>query len=125
MLAIAYMAVVFPATVLAADCRAPSTQLDMNQCAKADDLEAATAMRGTYEAVLGRSSPEQKKLLRVAQHTWEAYREANCLFSAFNAQGGSAFPMAQALCFTRMTEARNKELAHILHCEEGDISCSL
>lgn len=107
------------------DCSGLDTQMEMNACA-GENYQAADAELGvTYKAVVARlaADPDTLKLLRAAERTWIAFRDAECGFASSGVAGGSIQPMIYAGCLQAQTEARTATLKSYLSCQEGDLSC--
>ena len=57
------------------------------------------------------------------QQAWLRYRRAACEFESGAVEGGTAQPLVNYRCLTRMTLLRVDELAAMARCREGDIAC--
>ena len=107
----------------APDCKAPSTQKAMNDCAFEDFLVANAGYAESNKSVMDKLQGKQRDLFRRAQKSWIAYRTATCAFESSAVQGGSAQGMVNWQCAARMTRARVFELNAIGNCREGDLAC--
>ena len=105
------------------DCKGPSTQKQMNDCAYEDFLAANAGYAESNKSVSSKLSGKQRDLFRRAQTSWIAYRTATCAFESSAVQGGSAQGMANWRCAARMTRARVVELGKLGNCAEGDLAC--
>jgi uncharacterized protein YecT (DUF1311 family) len=112
------------APAAAMDC-ADQSQLGLNKCADADFQRADKALNDAYREVLRRLAGDERKkqLVRAAEQTWVAFRDAECKFAVSSTEGGSVYPMVNLLCLEGETQKRTKDLQAYLHCEEGDLSC--
>lgn len=106
-------------------CDNAATQSAMNACYGNALKTADKTLNDTYRQVSDRlaSDPDTKKQLVTAQRAWIAFRDAECAFSASGAEGGSIYPMIKSICLADMTTERTSQLAALLRCEEGDLSC--
>jgi uncharacterized protein YecT (DUF1311 family) len=110
----------------AADCGDAATQMAMNQCAAGRLAAADAALNAAYGQVIGRlRGTDGEKLLRGAQRAWLGFRDQHCAFMASGVAGGSIEPFIRDGCMQELTEARTQQLDLLLHCEEGDLSCSV
>lgn len=105
------------------DCKAPSTQKAMNECAYEDFLAANAGYAESNKSVMDRLQGKPRDLFRRAQKSWIAYRTATCAFESSAVQGGSAQGMVNWQCAARMTRARVVEVNAIGNCPEGDVAC--
>ena len=109
--------------IAAQDCRDARTQKGLNACAQAS-FEAATAEdAAAYKTLADHFSARQKSDLKTAQKAWLAYRTAACNLESSGVEGGSARPMVNLQCATRMTISHTAELVKLANCPEGDLSC--
>lgn len=106
------------------DCTAATTQARMTECAYEDFLAATAGYSASYKTLADQvGSRQQRDQLRRTQKLWIEYRTAACKFESSGAQGGSAQGMVNWQCAARMTRARTDELAKLVSCPEGDVSC--
>ncbi|MEF2070070.1 lysozyme inhibitor LprI family protein [Consotaella aegiceratis] len=116
-----------PATAAAQECGAQANQLELTACANEAFAEADDRLNRTYRSIVGRLDGDAPRLesLRKAQRAWIAFRDAECVFATSGTVGGSAHPMIDADCRRRLTLQRAEALETYLHCQEGDLSCSV
>lgn len=109
----------------AADCADASDQSTLNECAGMAYKKSDTELNTLYTDIKNRLSqqPDTAKQFVAAQRSWIDFRDAECNFSTFNAQGGSAHGMLVNMCRDGLTQTRIKELKVYLACEEGDLGC--
>ena len=107
----------------AADCKAPTTQKEMNDCAYEDFLAANAGYAESNRSISGRLSSRQRELFHRSQTTWIAHRTAACNFESSNEPGGSAHGKVKWQCTARMARERVAELAKLGDCPEGDLAC--
>ena len=107
----------------APDCKAPSTQKAMNDCAFEDFLVANAGYAESNKSVMDKLQGKQRDLFRRAQKSWIAYRTATCAFESSAVQGGSAQGMVNWQCAARMTRTRVSEMTAMGNCPEGDLAC--
>ena len=107
----------------AANCAAPTTQAAMNACAQMSFEAATTPYAAVYVALARSFTVRQQASLRKTQQAWLAYRTAACNLESIGLEGGSARPMVNLQCATRMTKVRTAELVKLATCPEGDLSC--
>lgn len=105
------------------DCKAPTTQARMNECAYEDFLTANAGYAESNKSVSSKLSGKQRDLFRRSQKAWIAYRTAACDFESSGVLGGSAQGMVKWQCTARMTRARVVELTAMANCTEGDLAC--
>lgn len=105
------------------DCKAPTTQARMNDCAYEDFLAAGAGYAESSKQISSKLTGKQRDLFRRAQKAWIGYSTAACEFETSGLQGGSAQGMARWQCAARMTRARVAELAAMGNCAEGDLAC--
>jgi uncharacterized protein YecT (DUF1311 family) len=106
-----------PAPVLA------QTQFAMNASAASAARAADRALNAQYKAASAKLSPASRLLLRNAQRSWIAFRDAQCKFEISGVQGGSAYLMVEANCLKELSQRRTRQLRKVAGCEEGDLSC--
>jgi uncharacterized protein YecT (DUF1311 family) len=101
------------------------SQSAMNECAGKSYEASNAALNKLYQQIVQRLHDDDatKKLLVSAQRAWLSFRDAECKFSASSVEGGTAYPMAQALCFDGLTSKRVDDLKSYLACKEGEINC--
>ena len=104
---------------------ADQTQMGLDQCAGAAYKKTDAQLNKIYGQITARlkDAPDTKAQLVTAQKAWIAFRDAECKFLAGNAEGGSIYPMLVTQCRADLTQKRVDDLAPLLECEEGDMSC--
>ncbi|MFK8251495.1 lysozyme inhibitor LprI family protein [Ancylobacter terrae] len=108
----------------AQDC-ADQTQGGLNICAIAAFKKADDRLNAIYRQITARlkDDADTRGLLVAAQRAWLGFRDAECTFLTSPAAQGSIHPMLVAQCREALTLKRVAELAPLLACEEGDMSC--
>lgn len=109
--------------VLAAGAAAGQSQLELNQRAGDDLRKSDERLNAVYNKLRARISDAGKKSLQTAQQSWLRFRDQECEFETMGTVGGSIHSMVVALCLTRLTDQRIKDLEVQLNCKEGDVSC--
>lgn len=105
------------------DCANPMAQLAMTICAGRDFKTADTEMNAQWEstaAVMKRrdkdldrkrdTRPGYFETLLAGQRAWLTYREQHCRSEGYTMRGGSAEPMVNSNCKTKLTRARIAQL---------------
>jgi uncharacterized protein YecT (DUF1311 family) len=115
--------VVLAAAALAAGGAAAQSQLELNQQAAADLRKSDERLNVVYRALQAKISDAGKKSLQTAQQSWLRFRDQECEFETIGTVGGSIHSMIVAICLTRLTDQRVKDLEAQLNCKEGDLSC--
>jgi len=107
-------------------CSNLTDQTTMNNCAATEFLSSDEHLNSTYTQIISRLQGQEniKQSLKVSQLAWIKFRDAECIFSTSQVEGGSAHPMLLSMCKSRLTIDRIKQLTAYLRCEEGDISCN-
>ena len=105
-------------------CANASTQAALNECAYESFLAATAAMAPQLRQIESALTPSKRTAWRNVQKAWLTFRTQSCQFESSAVQGGSARPMVQWQCATRMTRERTAALARLASCPEGDIACS-
>lgn len=107
------------------NCGEASSQAAMTECAGGAYKQADAELNQVYRTVLGRLKDDSALMQRMvtAQRAWVAYRDAECAFAGSLAEGGSAYPVVQAMCLTQQTRDRTEALRKYLTCQEGDLGC--
>lgn len=108
---------------LAAAPATAQTQSATNASAVRGARAADQALNAQFKAASARLSPASRLLLRDAQRSWIAFRDAQCKFETSGVQGGSAYPVVQATCLKALSQQRIQQLRRIAACEEGDLAC--
>lgn len=122
--ALSFVLILFPAMeTVAVTCDNPSTQLQMNQCAAQELVEANEVLNNVYNEVRNRLSNAQKVKLRKSQLAWIKFRDLDCAFESSASEEGSAHGLITQNCLIRKTKNRIGEFKEMLHCPEGDLGC--
>ena len=115
--------VVLAAAALAAGGAAAQSQMELNQQAAADLRKSDEQLNAVYNKLRAKISEAGKKSLQSAQQSWLRFRDQECEFETMATVGGSIHSMIVAICLTRLTDQRIKDLEAQLNCKEGDLSC--
>jgi len=127
MLALAWPAAAATAPYAAEDCSKLTTQMDLNRCAADNAAAADTALNALYRKVTAKLDDKDSRAALVkAERAWLAYRDAECAYETGpQAEGGSIWPMEEAMCEQRMTDARMKELRQLPECLASSEECTV
>jgi len=105
----------------AKDCATAKTQLELNECAGAEEQKAEEEVNRLYQQLLARASanPAYREKLEAAQRAWLAYRDAE-LEAKYPAQDkraayGSVYPMCFANDRTDLTQERIEGIKALLN----------
>lgn len=112
----------FSNLVSASECK-DQTQYGLNQCANAELARETNTINKSYNTLMSKLNPSQKRQLKQAQLAWIKYKDLACKFESSGVEGGSVRPMVLSNCVSKKTAQRNAELEALGKCEEGDISC--
>lgn len=100
------------------NCKAASTQLEMNYCAnlsfKAADQELNQIYRQLRNTFKQTKQNTQEPQLINAQLAWLKYRDLDCKFSADRFKGGSIAPLIYSSCKETLTKQRTIILKNYL-----------
>jgi uncharacterized protein YecT (DUF1311 family) len=99
------------------------TQMELNAQAASDLRKSDAQLNAVYNKLRAKISDAGKKSLQTAQQSWLRFRDQECEFEAMGTVGGSIHSMVVAVCLTRLTDQRIKDLEAQLNCKEGDLSC--
>jgi len=99
------------------------SQMDLNAKAGSDLQKSDQQLNAIYNKLRARISDAGKKSLQAAQQSWLRFRDQECEFETMGTVGGSIHSMVRAICLTRLTDQRIKDLEAQLNCKEGDLSC--
>ena len=102
---------------------AAQSQMELNQQAAADLRKSDEQLNAVYNKLRAKISDAGKKSLQAAQQSWLRFRDQECEFETMGTVGGSIHSMIVAICLTRLTDQRIKDLDAQLNCKEGDLSC--
>jgi len=95
-------------------CGESGNQFELNQCAAKEYQAADAALNKVYGQLMSKLEDNHKAKLKQSEIAWLKFREANCEFSSFINEGGTAYPMVYNGCLTSMTNDRTKELKAML-----------
>lgn len=109
--------------VLAVGAAVGQTQSELNQRAGSDLRKSDERLNAVYNKLRAKVSDAGKKSLQTAQQSWLRFRDQECEFETMGTVGGSIHSMVVAICLTRLTDQRVKDLEAQLNCKEGDLSC--
>jgi uncharacterized protein YecT (DUF1311 family) len=110
-------------TALAVGSVAAQSQMELNAQAAADLRKSDQQLNAFYNRLRAKISDAGKKSLQTAQQSWLRFRDQECEFETMGTVGGSIHSMIVAICLTRLTDQRIKDLEAQLNCQEGDLSC--
>src|SRR5689334_16357043 len=99
------------------------SQMELNQQAAGDLRNSDEQLNAVYNKLRAKVSDAGKKSLQTAQQSWLRFRDQECEFETMGTVGGSIHSMMVAICLTRLTDQRIKDLGAQLNCKEGDLSC--
>ena len=99
------------------------SQMELNARVGSDLQKADRQLNAVYNRLRARISDAGKKTLQTAQQSWLRFRDQECEFETMGTVGGSIHSMVLAICLTRLTDQRIKDLEAQLNCKEGDLSC--
>jgi len=102
---------------------AAQSQMELNAQAAADLRKSDEQLNAVYNKLRAKISDAGKKSLQTAQQSWLRFRDQECEFETMGTVGGSIHSMIVAICLTRLTDQRIKDLEAQLNCKEGDLSC--
>lgn len=99
------------------------SQMEMNAQAGSDLRKSDQQLNAVYNKLRAKISDAGKKSLQTAQQSWLRFRDQECEFETMGTVGGTIHSMIVAICLTRLTDQRIKDLEAQLNCKEGDLSC--
>ena len=91
-------------------CEEAKSTLQINECFSAELKKATTELNRVYRSTLKKLEPTDAVLLRKAQATWAAYRDAQCEAEYALWGGGTGGPAAMMSCKLELTQERTKEI---------------
>lgn len=115
-LALAAALLALPA-IASADCDAPQTQFEMNQCAQEEYERSDKALNLAYQEYRAGLPDSQKALLKQAQLSWIRFRDDACEFEASAVEGGSMQPMVYSQCRSDYTLRRLERIQALAACK--------
>ena len=104
-------------------CAHAQTQHDLNVAEGRKLAIADMAMNAAHGRLMAKISPAGQTALRDAQRNWLRFRDTECDFETLATINGTIHPLEVALCRTRLTRVRTRDLTAQLDCGEGDVSC--
>ena len=108
----------------AVDCKNAMVQNDLNFCANKDYQASDKKLNAVYAKVMAAvQDPGYQAKLKAAQRAWILFRDSECTFEVAINEGGSIYPMVNAMCLTKVTDARTKELQTYLECWNAGDKC--
>ena len=110
-------------TAIAVGSAAAQSQMELNAQAAGDMRKSDERLNVVYNKLRAKISDAGKKNLQTAQQSWLRFRDQECEFETMGTVGGSIHSMIVAICLTRLTDQRIKDLEAQLNCKEGDLSC--
>jgi uncharacterized protein YecT (DUF1311 family) len=99
------------------------SQMELNAQAGSAHQKSDAQLNAVYNKLRARISDAGKQKLLLAQQSWLRFRDLECEFETMGTVGGSIHSMIVAICLTRLTDQRIKDLEVQLNCKEGDLSC--
>lgn len=100
------------------------SQMELNAQAAGDLRRSDAQLNAVYNKLRAKISDAGKAKLQTAQQSWLRFRDQECEFETSGTVGGSIHGMMAAICQTRLTDQRVKDLERLLNCREGDLSCA-
>lgn len=110
--------------VIGSGTAAAQSQMEMNAQAGSAFQKSDAQLNAVYNKLRARISDAGKQKLQAAQQSWLRFRDQECEFETSGTLGGSIHSMMVAMCLTRLTDQRTKDLDRLLNCQEGDLSCA-
>jgi len=94
------------------DCSKAVTQMDLDQCAGANDAAADAALNASYKKLLAQATDTKSATaLKESERAWITYRDRECDREVGpREESGSIWPMEMSLCLEDKTAARLCEL---------------
>lgn len=92
--------------VLGQDCENPTTQREMNLCARQDFQRADSTLNSLCRSVIAEIDEKEKELLREAEEVWIEYRNSHCRAVQHPHKGGSMLPLVKYSCLKKVTDQR-------------------
>jgi uncharacterized protein YecT (DUF1311 family) len=99
------------------------SQMELKAQAGSALQKSDAQLNAVYNKLRARISDAGKQKLLLAQQSWLRFRDLECEFETMGTVGGSIHSMIVAICLTRLTDQRIKDLEVQLNCKEGDLSC--
>jgi uncharacterized protein YecT (DUF1311 family) len=117
------LVLVIVCALIAVGSAAAQTQMELNVQAAGDLRKSDERLNAVYNKLRTKISYAGKQSLQTAQQSWLRFRDQECEFETRGTAGGSIHSMVLAICLTRLTDQRIKDLEAQLNCKEGDLSC--
>ena len=118
------LAVAGAIAVIAGGTAVAQSQMELNAQAGSALQQSDAQLNAVYNKLRARISDAGKQKLLAAQQSWLRFRDQECEFETSGTLGGSIHTMMVAVCLTRLTDQRAKDLDRLLNCQEGDLSCA-
>jgi uncharacterized protein YecT (DUF1311 family) len=99
------------------------SQMELNAQAGSALQKSDAQLNAVYNKLRARISDAGTQKLLLAQQSWLRFRDLECEFETMGTVGGTIHSMIVAICLTRLTDQRIKDLEVQLNCKEGDLSC--
>jgi uncharacterized protein YecT (DUF1311 family) len=114
----------YAALVIASGSAVAQSQMELNNQAGEGLRKSDDRLNAAYRQLQAKISDAGKAKLQAAQQSWLRFRDEECAFETSGTVGGSIHGMMVAICQTRLTDQRVKDLERLLNCQEGDLSCA-
>jgi len=95
-------------------CAAAATTAAMRSCEEARLRRAEEAMAVAYAALAQHLSKGRRERLKSSQQAWLRFRDADAVFQANAAEGGTLAPLLETTARADLTEARADALRRAL-----------
>jgi uncharacterized protein YecT (DUF1311 family) len=94
------------------DCNKAVTQMDLDQCAGANDAAADAALNALYKTLLAQETDAKAvSALKESERAWVVYRDKECAREVGpREESGSIWPMEMSDCLEEQTARRLCEL---------------
>src|SRR5512143_1218874 len=102
--------------VIAIGSAAAQSQMELNAQAGDALRKSDQQLNAVYNKLRAKISDAGKKSLQTAQQSWLRFRDQECEFETMGTVGGSIHSMIVAICLTRLTDQRIKDLEAQLNC---------
>ena len=90
------------------------TQAEMNNQASAEFTRIDRELNKLYPQLLAKLDAEGQEKLKVSQHAWVAFRDAQAEVDADTSRGGTMAPLLRATSRTQTTRDRIEQLRGLL-----------
>jgi uncharacterized protein YecT (DUF1311 family) len=91
-------------------CAAATDTRQMLECTGAELRAAEARMAQALRTAAAEDDAAGRARLRAAQLAWLSFRDAQCAYEEADSVGGSLHPIALAVCKTRLTDERTRQL---------------